>query len=82
MSSWKPYPNEFREDIVAIARRRDPRVQIRQIAADSGISESYIQNWWRQADVEDGSSATAWTHRMRLGIPNSFTGSSSTTGGR
>lgn len=31
---------EFREDVVAVARRRDPGVQIRQIAADSGISES------------------------------------------
>ena len=49
-----PYPREFREDVVAVARRRESGVTIKQIATDFGISEATLQNWLRQADVEDG----------------------------
>ena len=49
-----PYPREFREDVVAVARSRESGVTIKQIAADFGISEATLQNWLRQADVEDG----------------------------
>lgn len=49
-----PYPKEFREDVVAVARRRESVVTIRQIANDFGISEATLQNWLRQADVEEG----------------------------
>ena len=48
----KPYPREFREDVVAIARRRE--ASFGQIAKDFGISESCLRNWLQQADVEDG----------------------------
>ncbi|MDR7113734.1 transposase-like protein [Microbacterium trichothecenolyticum] len=51
----KPYPREFRDDVVAVARRREDGVTIKQIATDFGISETCLQNWLRQADVEDGS---------------------------
>ena len=50
----KPYPREFREDVVRVARNREPGQQIKQIAADFGISESCLTNWMRAADVEDG----------------------------
>ena len=50
----KPYPREFRDDVVAVARRREDGVSIKQIAADFGISETCLQNWLRQADIEDG----------------------------
>ena len=50
----KPYPREFRDDVVAVARRRQDGVSIKQIAADFGISETCLQNWLRQADVENG----------------------------
>ena len=50
----KPYPKEFREDVVAVARRQEDGVTIKQIATDFGISETCLQNWLRQADVEDG----------------------------
>ena len=50
----KPYPGEFRDDVVAVARRREDGVSIKQIATDFGISETCLQNWLRQADVEDG----------------------------
>lgn len=50
----KPYPQEFRDDVVQVARQREERVTIKQVAKDFGISESCLTNWMRQADVEDG----------------------------
>ncbi len=50
----KPYPREFREDVVDVARNREPGQTIKQIAADFGIAESCLRNWMHQADVDDG----------------------------
>ena len=50
----KAYPREFRDDVVAVAQRREPGVTIKEIADDFGISETCLQNWLRQADVEAG----------------------------
>ena len=50
----KPYPKEFRDDVVRVARNREPGVHLKQIAADFGISESCLTNWLMKADVEDG----------------------------
>ncbi|GAA4491890.1 IS3 family transposase [Rhodococcus olei] len=50
----KPYPKEFRDDVVRVARHREPGQQLEQIAADFGISESCLTNWMKAADVEDG----------------------------
>ena len=50
----KPYPKEFRDDVVRVARNREPGQQLKQIAADFGISESCLTNWLKKADVEDG----------------------------
>jgi transposase len=50
----KPYPKEFRDDVVAVARRRDPKTTLRQIATDFGISESCLNNWLATAAREDG----------------------------
>ena len=47
-----PHPKEFRDDVVAVARRGDAPVA--QIARDFGISESCLRNWLAKADVEDG----------------------------
>jgi transposase len=47
-----PHPKEFRDDVVAVARRGD--APIAQIAEDFGISESCLRNWLARADVEDG----------------------------
>ena len=49
----KPYPKEFRDDVVRVARNREPGVHLKQIAADFGISESCLTNWMKSADVED-----------------------------
>ncbi len=50
----KPFPREFREDVVRVARDREPGQSLKQIATDFGIAESCLRNWLRQADVEDG----------------------------
>jgi transposase len=50
----KPYPREFRDDVVRVARNREPGVHLKQIAADFGISESCLNGWLKTADVEDG----------------------------
>lgn len=48
----KPYPVEFRRDVVAVARKHE--APLAQIAKDFGISEATLHNWLRKADVEDG----------------------------
>jgi transposase-like protein len=50
----RPYPREFREDVVAVARRRENGVTLTRIAKDFGISESCLNLWLKAADVEDG----------------------------
>lgn len=50
----KAYPKEFREDVVRVARDREPGQRLRQIAKDFGTSESCLANWLKAADVEDG----------------------------
>lgn len=46
------HPREFREDVIAVARRG--QAPLAQVAKDFGISESCLRNWLRQAEVEDG----------------------------
>lgn len=48
------YPREFREDVIRVARNREPGVRLKTIAADFGISESCLANWLKTADVDDG----------------------------
>ena len=50
----RPYPQEFREDVIRVARNRGPGVHLKTIAADFGISESCLAGWLKTADVEDG----------------------------
>ena len=52
----KPYPREFREDVVRVARGREPGQRLNQIAADFGISESCLTGWMKAADAADRSS--------------------------
>ncbi len=48
----KVFPEEFRRDVVAVARRRE--ASQKQIAEDFGISHATLSNWLRQANIEDG----------------------------
>lgn len=50
----KPYPHEFRDDVVRVARGRESGVTLEQIARDFGIHPMTLQKWMGQADVEDG----------------------------
>ena len=48
----KAFPEEFRRDVVAVARKRE--ATLTQIAKDFGISEACLHRWLKQADVQDG----------------------------
>lgn len=53
----KPYPSEFREDVVRVARGREPGVTIEQIAADFGVHPMTLYKWLRRAGAEEGPGA-------------------------
>ena len=50
----KPYPCEFRDDVVRVARNRDDGVTIEQIASDFGVHPMTLHKWLRQADIDEG----------------------------
>jgi transposase len=52
-----PYPKEFRDDVVAVARQGDKSRA--QVARSFGISESCLARWLRIADRDDGSALAA-----------------------
>jgi transposase len=41
----RPYPREFREAVIRVARSRGPGVRLKDIAEDFGISESCLKSW-------------------------------------
>lgn len=51
----KPFPKEFRRDVIAVARQGDQSVA--QVARSFGISESCLSRWLKVADREVGVSA-------------------------
>ena len=53
----KPYPEEFREDVLRVARNRPDGVTLEQVAADFGLHPMTLSKWLRVAAVEDGSRA-------------------------
>lgn len=50
----RPYPREFRDDVVRVARNRDDGVTIEQIATDFGVHPMTLHKWMRQADMDGG----------------------------
>ncbi|MGW6505257.1 transposase [Nonomuraea angiospora] len=46
-----PHPPEFRRRAVELARQGDK--PLLQLAKDLGVSRSCLQNWLRQAEVEE-----------------------------
>ena len=50
----RPYPREFHDDVVRVARNRDDGVTIEQIATDFGVHPMTLTKWMRQADVDEG----------------------------
>ena len=55
----KPYPREFRDDVVRVARDCGPNVSIEQIAKDFGIHQTTLNTWMRAADLEERPASTA-----------------------
>ncbi len=53
----KPFPKEFRRDVIAVARQGDQ--SIAQVARSFGVSESCLARWLKIADREDGLSGGA-----------------------
>jgi transposase len=51
----KPYPREFRDDVVRVARNREPGVTVEQIATDFGVHPMTLWKWLQRAAVDDGS---------------------------
>jgi transposase len=50
----KPYPQEFRDDVVRVARGREPGVTVEQVAKDFGVHPMTLFKWLRQAEIEAG----------------------------
>ena len=50
----KPFPKEFRDDVVRVAQQRDPEVTLAQIAKDFGVHVGTLDKWMRQARIEGG----------------------------
>lgn len=50
----KPYPIEFREDVVRVARSRAKGTTLEQIAADFEVHPMTLQKWLRRADIDEG----------------------------
>ena len=48
----KPFPTEFRRDVIAVARQGDQ--SIAQVARSFGVSESRLARWLKIADPEGG----------------------------
>ena len=64
----KPYPREFRDDVVRVARKRDVGVTLEQIATDFGVHPMTLSKWLRRAAVDDGDkpgTTTAETDELR-----------------
>ena len=50
----KPFPKEFRDDVIRVAENRDPEVTLAQIAKDFGVHVGTLDKWMRQARIEVG----------------------------
>jgi transposase len=50
----KPYPKEFRDDVVRVARNRESGVELSQIAKDFGVHFTTLYSWMKKAQIEDG----------------------------
>lgn len=48
------YPQEFKDDVLRVARDRGPGETLEQIAHDFGVHPVTLSKWLKQADIEDG----------------------------
>ncbi|WP_428831889.1 transposase [Gordonia amicalis] len=77
----KPYPQEFRDDVVRVARDRGEGVTIEQVAKDFGVHPMTLHKWMRRADIDEGRSPgvsateSAELREARKRIRHHFSGS-------
>ena len=57
----KPYPREFREDVVRVARNREDGVTLEQVAKDFGVHPMTLNKWLRQDRIDTGEQAGTTT---------------------
>ena len=50
----KPYPPEFRDDVVKVAINRPDDTTLEQVAADFGIHPMTLSKWIRQRRIDTG----------------------------
>lgn len=50
----KPFPKEFREDVVRVAQAREANVTLAQIAKDFGVHVGTLDKWLRESRIEGG----------------------------
>lgn len=50
----KPYPKEFRDDVVRVAQSREEGVTLEQIAKDFGIHPMTLSNWLSREAIDAG----------------------------
>jgi transposase len=48
----KAFPEQFRRDVVTVARKRE--IPLSQVAKDFGICQSCLHRWMKQADIDEG----------------------------
>jgi transposase-like protein len=64
----KPFPTEFRDDVIRVAEKRDPEVTLAQITkATSGVHVGTLGKWVRQARIEAGEQPGETKSESRMG---------------
>ncbi|MGX9349249.1 IS3 family transposase [Microbacterium sp. KNMS] len=54
----KPYPKEFRDDVVRVAENREPGVTIERVAADFGVHPMTLTKWLARSRAEKTAAET------------------------
>ncbi len=55
----KPYPEQFRDDVVCVVRDRELGVELTQIAKDFGIHFTNLCTWMKKAEIGERPGAAA-----------------------
>lgn len=65
----KPYPSEFRDDVVRVARIREPGVTIEKIAREFGVHSMTLTKWRCSSGSRDPATRPAVTPRSATSAP-------------
>ena len=61
----KPHPQEFRDDVVKVARRPPDGTTLEQIAKDFGIHLMMLSGWLKKAAIDAGERPGVTTAELR-----------------